>query len=59
MYFKQGEDGRHWFLFLDWMVGYVAPLSFGKHQMYEDHPVDFAIRLLRNDESDEGQPCAV
>lgn len=41
------------------MAGYVAPLSLDKHQMYEDDPLDFDIKLLRNHERDEEQPCAI
>lgn len=47
------------FIFNRWMAGCVAPFSLAKHQMHEDHPLDFDITLLRNHEGDEEQPCAI
>lgn len=35
------------------MIGYVASLSSYKHQMYEDFPFGFDIKLPRNQERDE------
>lgn len=35
------------------MIGCVASLSSDKHQMYEDFPLVFDIKLPRNHEGDE------